>query len=479
MNAKRSVYLDHAATTPLDPRVHAAMEPYLTHEYGNPSALYAAGRRAKEALDRARKQVAAVFSCSPEEITFTGSGTESDNMAVLGVSRWYASHGRGIVNRSAASLPVSSPGVVGRHTMSYFDTSRDAVDRMTVPGHVIISSIEHHAVLEAAEHLKKEGFEVTILSVDQYGLVDPEAVRGALRPDTTLISIMYANNEIGTIEPIKAITKVIREWKQANGRKPNDPPFFHMDACQAAGALSLNVQHLGVDLLTVNGSKIYGPKGTGCLYVRRGVRIEPLVYGGGQEQRLRSGTENVAGVVGFAAALELADAARETEGKRLSELRDRLIAGIMERVPKVVLNGHPIERLPNNVNVSILDIEGEAMLLYLDAKGISAATGSACDSQSLEPSHVILAIGRPYEYAHASIRFTLGRSTTEEDIAYVLDVLPEIVEKLRKISPVKLELDARKTVGSGAAKDMAGAFATMGRPHWEQKTQNAKVKTQN
>lgn len=435
---KHITYLDHAATTPLDPQVRAVMEPFLTAEYGNPSALYAAGRRAKEALDRARKQVAAVFSCSPEEITFTGSGTESDNMAVLGVARYY---------RKSKSV---SQGSVNQ-------------------GHVIISAIEHHAVLESADHLKKEGFEVTVLPVDQYGFIDPEAVRSALRPETTLVSIMTANNEIGTIEPIKDIAKVIREWRRDQNRKPTEPPFFHTDACQAAGALSLNVQQLGVDLMTVNGSKIYGPKGTGALYARRGIRLQPLVFGGGQEQRLRSGTENVAGIIGFATALEIADGQRETEGQRLAQLRDRLIAGIMARVPKVVLNGHPTERLPNNVNVSILDIEGEAMLLYLDAHGISAATGSACDSQSLEPSHVILALGRPYEYAHASIRFTLGRSTTEEDVAYVLDVLPGITEKLRKISPVRLELDAQKTVGSGAAKEMAGAFVGLGRPHWEKK----------
>ena len=235
----------------------------------------------------------------------------------------------------------------------------------------------------------------------------------------------------------KEIGKAIREWKREHGRKPTEPPFLHTDACQAAGVLDLNVSRLGVDLLTINGSKIYGPKGTGVLYVRRGVRLEPLVYGGGQERRLRSGTENVAGIVGLATAFELAHAQREEESARLILLRDQLIAGITERISKVVLNGHPTERLPNNVNVSILDIEGEAMLLYLDAKGIAAATGSACDSQSLEPSHVILATGKSYEYAHASIRFTLGRLTTEEDIAYVLDVFPGIVERLRKISPMK------------------------------------------
>ncbi|MBI4434602.1 aminotransferase class V-fold PLP-dependent enzyme [Candidatus Uhrbacteria bacterium] len=456
---KRSVYLDCAATTPLDPRVRAAMEPYFEQEYGNPSSLYAAGRSAKEALDGARKRVAAVLGCSPDELTFTGSGTESDNMAILGVPRWYAA-------RSFLPLPMGG-GVRGG-------------GEGHPAGHVIISAIEHHAVLNAAEHLRKEGFDVTVLPVDQYGMVSPDAVRAALTPQTTLISIMTANNEIGTIEPIQEIGKVIRDWKREQGRKATDPPFLHTDACQAAGALDLNVQKLGVDLLTVNGSKIYGPKGTGVLYARRGVRLEPLVYGGGQERRLRSGTENVAGIIGLATALEISQQHREEENARLVELRDRLIHGIQERIPKVVLNGHPTERLPNNVNVSILDIEGEAVLLYLDAKGIAAATGSACDSESLDPSHVILAIGRPYEYAHASIRFTLGRSSTVEDIAYVLEVLPGIVEKLRKISPVKLDLGQQAVIGSGASMDMASAFVGMGRPHWEKvKMQNAERKMQN
>lgn len=428
---ERTVYLDCAATTPVDPRVVEAMRPYFEQEYGNPSSLYAAGRSAKEALDGARTRVAAVLGCSPDELIFTGSGTESDNMAILGVPRWYRS-------------------------------------KSVSQGHVIISAIEHHAVLNAAEHLRKEGFEVTVLPVDQFGFVSPAAVHDALTLQTTLVSIMTANNEIGTIQPIREISKMIGEWKQANGRKPTEAPFLHTDACQAAGSLDLNVKKLGVDLLTLNGSKIYGPKGTGVLYVRRGVRLEPLVYGGGQEQRLRSGTENVAGIIGLATALELSIANRDEENARLVHLRDQLIRGIQERIPKVVLNGHPTDRLPNNVNVSILDIEGEAMLLYLDAKGIAAATGSACDSESLDPSHVILAIGRPYEYAHASMRFTLGRATTQEDIDYVLEVLPGIVEKLRKISPVKLDLDDKKVVGSGASRGTQSAFAGQ-RPHWEKK----------
>ncbi|MBI4434066.1 aminotransferase class V-fold PLP-dependent enzyme [Candidatus Uhrbacteria bacterium] len=426
----RAVYLDHAATTPMDPHVVDAMRPYFIEEYGNPSSLYAAGRSAKEAIDHARRMVATVLQCHPEELVFTGSGTESDNMAVLGIARYHRARGN----------------------------------------HLLVSAIEHHAVLGAAEHLRKEGHVLDVLPVDQDGVVDPAQVRAALRPETTLVSVMMANNEIGTIEPIHEIAKTIREWKQEHGRKPNDPPFFHTDACQAAGACALALPKLGVDLLTINGAKIYGPKGTGALYIRRGVRLEPLVYGGGQEHRLRSGTEHVAGIVGFATALEIAEACRVPESVRLSHLRDQLIAGIVQRVPKIVLNGHPTNRLPNNVNVSILDIEGEAMLLYLDAYGIAAATGSACDSQSLDPSHVILAIGHPYEYAHASIRFTLGRSTTEEDIAYVLDVLPGIVEKLRKISPVRLEMGQQRcAVGSGAASATVSAFAGQGRPHWEQR----------
>lgn len=422
----RNVYLDHAATTPLDPRVKAAMEPLLTDDFGNPSALYAVGRSAKETIAAAREKVSRVFGSRSDEIIFTGSGTESDNLAVLGVVRAYA--------------------------------KRDVVGSR---GHVITSAIEHHAVLNPVLHLKKESFTTAIIPVDEYGRVAPEAVATALMPETLLVSVMYANNEIGTIEPIVAISKAIRDWKKEHGRGVNDPPFFHTDACQAAGYLDLNVQKLGVDLLTVNGSKIYGPKGTGALYLRRGVRVEPLVYGGGQEQRLRSGTENVAGIVGLAEALQLASEEREAECARLIPLRDKLLAGIMKAVPKVVPNGHPTERLPNNVNVSLLDIEGEAVLLYLDAHGISAATGSACDSASLEPSHVILALGRPYEYAHASIRFTLGRKTTADDVEYVLQTLPGIVEKLRAISPVRIE------VGEREARGTSTAFVEMGRPHWE------------
>lgn len=420
-----TIYLDHAATTPLDQRVKGVMEPYLdaAEHFGNPSAIYRLGRAAKDAIGDARITIASVLGCRPEEILFTGSGTESDNLAVLGIARAYKAKGT----------------------------------------HLITSTVEHHAVLHALEHLeKKEGFSVTALPVDEHGRVHPKDLAAALTPETTLVSLMYANNEIGTVLPVAEYARVIREWKKANGRSQNEAPFLHTDACQAAGYLDLNVTKLGVDLLTINGSKIYGPKGTGVLFVRRGVRPQPLIFGGGQEMGFRSGTENVSGIVGLAAALRIANEERETESARLVPLRDRFIAGILEHVPKVVLNGHPRERLPNNVNVSILDIEGEAVLLYLDEVGISAATGSACDSASLDPSHVILAIGRPYEFAHASIRFTLGRSTTAEDIDYVLEKLPPIVQILRQISPVSIDMD-------GTVTGAKTAFIDMGRPHWENK----------
>lgn len=418
----REVYLDHAATTYLDPRVKEAMEPYWEIEFGNPSGLYRPGRRAKEAIDGAREIVARILNClpaqagRPEEIIFTGGGTEAINLALFGAARFYKEQGR----------------------------------------HLITTKIEHHAVLHSMEALEKEGFsagggpasgwEVTYLDVDEHGLVDPEAIRKTIRPDTILVSIMYANNEIGTIEPIEEIGKIVkktREERKASGSMV--PLLFHTDACQAAGALDLDTQKLGVDMLAINGSKIYGPKGVGMLYVRKGVRLKPLIYGGGQENNLRSGTENVPGIIGLAAALELAQAEREGENARLVELRDYLTRRLTTEIPKTILNGHPVRRLPNNINVSVLDIEGEAVILYLDAKGIYISTGSACTSTTLDPSHVILAIGRPYEYAHGSLRFTLGKKTTQEDLDYVMRVFPGVVEKLRKISPVRMET-GQKTV---------------------------------
>lgn len=387
------VYLDYAATTPLDPKVKKAMEPFFAKDFANPSSLYTLGQKSRLAIDQARKKIASILNCRPGEIIFTSGGTESNNLAILGAARKYSSFGK----------------------------------------HIIVSKIEHHAVLEPAHYLEKNGFEVTYLPVDKFGFVDLKALKSALRKETILVSIMYANNEIGTIEPVREISSLIREF-----RGKNHLPLFHSDACQAAAFCSLNVQELGVDLMTVNGGKIYGPKGTGFLFVREGVELEPLIFGGGQERGLRSGTENVPGIVGLAKALELAQKEKDKEGERLKKLRDYLIQEILKRIPKTILNGHPTMRLPNNVNVSILDIEGEALILYLDEYGISCSTGSACSSATLEPSHVLLAIGLSPAVAHGSLRLTLGKETTKKQIDYFLNKLTLCVQKLRALSPVKI-----------------------------------------
>lgn len=418
--AKRNVYLDHAAATPMDPRVLAAMTPYFTTIYGNPGGLYDAGREALYAVTQARTTIATIFGCNPGNIIFTGSGTESDNMAVFGIARQYAAKGK----------------------------------------HLISQPIEHHAVLHPLEALEKEGFETTYVAVDETGRVSVESVMAALREDTTLVTIMYANNEIGTINPIGEIGNAITKWKKEHGRGPTEPPFLHTDACQAAGALEMNVDKLHVDLMTINGSKIYGPKGVGALFIRKGVSIKPIVMGGGQEFRKRAGTENVAYIVGLATAIANMQAEKDAENARLLELRDWFIKELHARMPKIVLNGHPTERLPNNINVSILDIEGEALILYLDEYGISMSTGSACTSESLDPSHVITGIGRPYEYAHSSMRFTLGKTTTREDLEYVLTVLVPTVAFLRQVSPVRIAMGDEKSVS------MASAFVEDGLPHF-------------
>jgi cysteine desulfurase len=400
MGELNEIYLDHAATAPLDPRVVEVMRPLIDGNFGNPSSLHATGRAAKQALDDARDAAAAVLRCRADEVYFTSGGTEADNLAILGIYRAYKGKG----NR------------------------------------VITTTIEHHAVLNPVEHLaKKEGAEAIFVKVGRDGLVSPEEVTAKLDDKTLLVSVMYANNEIGTVEPIAEIGRAVAAWKKANGRKPAEPPFFHVDACQAAGALPLDVNTLGADLLALNGSKIYGPKGAGLLYIRNGIRPEPLVFGGGQESGLRSGTENLVAIVGFAKALELAEFEREKESARLAILRDKLISGLLA-IPKTILNGHPTKRLPNNVNVSIMDIEGEAMILYLDEAGFRVSTGSACTSANLEPSHVIRALGLPYEAAHGSLRVTLGRGTSEEDVGKLLKALPPIVEKLRQLSPVRLNM---------------------------------------
>lgn len=393
----RQVYLDHAATTPIDPRVKEVMLPYLTEKFGNPSSFHSLGKVVKDDLDSARSHLASLLSVRADEIIFTSGGTESDNLAVLGYARANQKQGK----------------------------------------HLITSTIEHHAVLEAMIHLeKKEGFEVTYLTPDREGIITVAQVMAALREDTILVSLMYANNEIGTIEPVSEIGNAIAKYRKEKGRAW---PVFHTDACQATGFLDLNIEKLHVDMLTLNGSKMYGPKGIGLLYLKRGIKLQPLQFGGSQERAIRPGTEDVAGIIGMAKALELIQADREKETQRLIPLRDKLIEGIRLRIPKIRLNGHPIQRLPNNVNISFMDMEGEALILYLDAAGIYASTGSACTSASLDPSHVILALGMPYEVAHGSIRFTLGHSTTEEDIEYVLETLPPLVAKLRALSPVRVD----------------------------------------
>ena len=393
---EKLIYLDHAAATPLDPRVFEAMRPFFMDDYANPSSFHSPGKVVRDALEDARDRVACVLECRGDEVIFTSGGTESDNQAILGVARKHTGHGK----------------------------------------HIISCASEHEAVLEALDQLKKEGFEVTLLKPDAKGLITPDQVLEAVRLDTVLVTLMYANNEIGTIHPIAEIGARIAAHRE---QTKSAYPLFHTDACQAPGFLPLSIPALHVDLLTLNGSKMYGPKGIGALYTRRGVKWEPLLRGGSQEQARRPGTEYVAGIVGFARALEIADAEGSEHAERMLALRDRLIDGILSGVPKTRLNGDRKARLANNVNISFMDVEGEALLLYLDAKGIAASTGSACTSKSLDPSHVILSLGVPYEVAHGSIRFSLGRQTTQADIDTVLRELPPLVAKLRAISPVHVD----------------------------------------
>lgn len=386
--AVKTIYLDHAATTPTRPEVVKAMAPFWSEKYGNPGSLHSKGFEARAALDKVRETVARTIGASTSEIIFTGSGTESVNLALFGFCR---------ANRQKGN-------------------------------HIITQKTEHHAVLDSCKALEKEGFAVTYLDVDKYGLVSKEALERAIMKETILITIMYANNEIGTIQNINELADVAHKHNV----------IFHTDACQAGGALDINVKNLGVDMMTLNGSKVYGPKGTGLLYVRTGVKMQPIIYGGGQEAGLRSGTENIAGIVGFATALELAQKERERESKRLTILRDHFIKRVLSEIPRSYLNGHSTQRLPNNVSFTILDVEGESMILRLSERGICASTGSACTSRSLEPSHVLRAIGLPKEVAHGSVRFSLGKSTTKKDIDYSVNELKKIVEDLRKISPIKI-----------------------------------------
>ncbi len=397
MNKNKRIYLDHAATTYMDPKVRESMKPYWEENFGNPSSIYEEGREAKRAVSDVRIKVAETINGRPDEIIFTSGGTESDNLAILGAARSYKDRGN----------------------------------------HVITSKIEHHAVLDACKQLEKEGFEISYIDVDENGILDLKQLKEELRKETILVSIMYANNEIGTIQPIKEIAKAVRAHKKAMGDHESHMPLLHTDAVQAPSYLDLNVLKLGVDLMTLNGSKIYGPKGVGVLFKKRGIKIDPLIYGGGQEAGIRSGTENVAGIVGFAKALELAAQSKEKESARLTELRDYFIENILKALPEARLNGSKTDRLPNNINISVRGIEGESMVLYMDAKGVACSTGSACTSDVLEASHVIQAIKSPHKYAHGSLRFTMGKKTKKADIDYVLKVLPEILNKLRVVSAIK------------------------------------------
>lgn len=380
------VYADNAATTKLSPAVLEAMMPYLTEEYGNPSSLYRFGNHAKRAIEQARKEVADVLGAEPFEILFTGGGTEADN--------W--------VKEIMLSLKARGKN------------------------HFITSAVEHHALLHSAQRLQKEGFEVTFIPVDREGRIDPEQVRAAIRPETGLVSIMFANNEIGTIYPIKEIGAICRQAGV----------LFHTDAVQAAGHLPINVKEMNIDLLSLSAHKFHGPKGVGAFYCRRGIPLPSLIDGGAQERGKRAGTENVAGIVGLGAALRLANEEMSEASARVSAMRDRLIDGILQTVPMCRLNGPRHNRLPGNCNISFLGIEGESLLLRLDLAGIAASSGSACASSSLDPSHVLLAIGLPHEVAHGSVRLSLSDYNTEEDVDYILEKLPEIVSTLRSMSPL-------------------------------------------
>jgi cysteine desulfurase len=382
----KRIYLDYAATTPAHPEVLKAMLPYFTDAFGNPSSIHSLGQEAKDAIEKARHQVAALIGAKSEEIVFTGSGTEADNLALKGVA--LANQGKG--------------------------------------NHIITSSIEHHAVLETCKFLEKQGFSVTYLPVNGYGMVDPGGVKKAITAKTILISVMHANNDVGTIEPIAEIGNIARQAEI----------YLHTDAVQTVGHIQVDVNKLNVDLLSISAHKLYGPKGIGALYIRKGTKVGSFMHGGGQERGKRASTENVPAIVGFGKAAEIAQREMLEEAQKLTVFRDKLIEGILKSIEHTQLNGHPVIRLPNNVNVSVDYVEGESMLLNLDLAGICASTGSACSSSDFEPSHVLVAMGLPHLQAHGSLRFTSGKWTTEEEINQVLNVLPGIVSKLRAMSPL-------------------------------------------
>lgn len=376
----KRIYLDHAATTPIDPQVAQAMQPFLTEQFGNPSSLHQEGREARQALEQARASLAKFLNAQSEELIFTGSGTESCNLAIIG-----------------SALAMQDKGK-----------------------HVITTKVEHHAVLEAFTFLEQQGFTVTWLDVDEFGMVTPQIVADAIKEDTILVSVIMANNEVGSLNPIKEITRRCKQVKS--------DLLVHTDACQATGAVKLDVKSLGIDLLTINASKIYGPKGIGLLYKQKQAKLMPIIHGGGQEKGLRSGTQDVSAIVGFAKAVELLD----LHSEKTRELRDYFIAKLQETIPGIVVNGHSKDRLPNNVNVSIPGMDGETLVIFLDQKGIACSTAAACTTASTEPSHVLLAMGKTEAEAKSSLRFSLGKSTTKEAIDYTVEQLLASIEILKK-----------------------------------------------
>ncbi len=382
----KNVYMDYSATTYVKPEVLEEMLPYFTEKFGNPSSFYGISRETKRAIDKAREQIAEALNCLLDEVYFTGGGSEADNWAIKGIASAHKNKGN----------------------------------------HIITTKIEHHAVLHTCEYLEKNGFDVTYLDVDEEGFIKLDDLRNAITDKTILVSIMFANNEIGTIQPIKEIGEICREKKV----------FFHTDAVRAVGNVPVDVKEMNIDMLSLAGHKIYGPKGIGVLYIKKGIKIDNLIHGGAQEKNRRAGTENIASIVGLGKALELATNNLEEHMKRLTALREKLIAGLLE-IPYTKLNGpRGDKRLPGNVNVCFRFIEGESILLSLDFKGVCASSGSACTSSSLDPSHVLLAIGLPHEIAHGSLRLSMGEGSTEEDVDYVLEVVPPIIERLRNMSPL-------------------------------------------
>jgi cysteine desulfurase len=384
------IYMDHSATSPVDPEVFEAMKPYFVDNFGNASTLYSLGRDARKAMEAAREQVASLIGAKPEEVIFTSGGTESDNIAIKGTAYRLKNKGN----------------------------------------HIITSAIEHPAVRETCKYLEKNGFEVTYLPVYEEGIVRVSDLEDAITDKTILITIMHANNEIGTIQPIAEIGKIARENKI----------YFHTDAVQTVGKIPVKVEEMNVDMLSLSAHKVYGPKGIGALYVKKGVRLEPIIHGGGHEKGLRPGTENVSGIVGLGKACELAEKNLLEDTKYITNLRDKLIDGILNSIEQSYLDGHRTKRLPNNVNLRFTGIEGESLVLHLDSKGVAASTGSACSSKSLEPSHVLIALGLEHVEAHGSLRLTLGKENTEEEVDYVITAVKEVVETLRKLSPLWCEI---------------------------------------